>query len=120
MKDFGNIVRGVTAAAGPAVGQTNGLCLGIGIDSESAKAGMAGFKLGMGISSALVMKGADPGAKAAMFEEVKGVGDEAISGLLGSQFMFRKGDVAVSLDARLLPGGREVQIAIAKLIAAKL
>ena len=28
--------------------------------------------------------------------------------------MFRKGDVGVQIDGRLLPGGREAQIAIAK------
>jgi hypothetical protein len=34
--------------------------------------------------------------------------------------MFRKGDVSVQLDARLLPGSRDVQIAIAKRIISKL
>jgi hypothetical protein len=48
------------------------------------------------------------------------VGDEAISGALLSLFMFRKGDVSVQLDARLLPGGRDAQIAIAKRIISKL
>jgi hypothetical protein len=120
MKDFGNIVRGMTAAGGPALGQTNGLVLSVAIDSQNAKAAMAGFKLGMGLSSAVVTKDADPAVKAAMREDVKGVGDEAMSGPLLSLFMFRKGDVAVTLDARLLPGGRDAQIAIAKLVASKL
>jgi hypothetical protein len=120
INDFGNMVRGITGAAGPAVGGTNGLLLTIGIDSENATAAMSGFKLGMGLSGAIVMKGADPDAKAMMREEVKGVGDEAISGPLLSLFMFRKGDVSVQLDARLLPGGRDSQIAIAKRIISKL
>jgi hypothetical protein len=120
VNDVGNLVRGITGAAGPAVGETNGLMLTIGIDSENAKAAMAGFKLGMGLTGAIVMKGADPEGKAMMREEVKGVGDEAISGPLLSLFMFRKGDVSVQLDARLLPGGRDAQIAIAKRILSKL
>jgi len=120
INDVGNMVRGITGAAGPAVGETNGLMLTIGVDSENAKAAMAGFKLGMGLTGAIVMKGADPEGKAMMREEVKGVGDEAISGPLLSLFMFRKGDVSVQLDARLLPGGRDAQIAIAKRIISKL
>jgi hypothetical protein len=118
--DLGNMARGIAGAAGPAVGDTNGLLLTIGVDSENAKAAMAGFKLGVGLTGAIVMKGADPESKAMMREEVKGVGDEAISGPLLSLFMFRKGDVSVQLDARLLPGGRDAQIAIAKHIISKL
>ena len=120
INDFGNMVRGIAGAGGPAVGETNGLLLTIGIDSENAKAAMAGFKLGVGLTGALVMKGADPEGKAMMREEVTGVGDEAISGPLLSLFMFRKGEVSVQLDARLLPGGRDAQIAIAKRIISKL
>ena len=120
INDFGNMVRGITGAAGPFVGETNGLLLTIGVDSENAKAAMAGFKLGMGLTGAIVMKGADPDGKAMMREEIKGVGDEAISGPLLSLFMFRKGDVSVQVDARLLPGGRDAQIAIAKRIISKL
>jgi hypothetical protein len=120
VNDVGNMVRGITGAAGPAVGETNGQMLTIEVDSENAKAAMAGFKLGVGLTGAVVMKGADPEGKAMMREEVKGVGDEAISGPLLSLFMFRKGDVSVQLDARLLPGGRDAQIAIAKRIISKL
>jgi hypothetical protein len=94
--------------------------LTVGIDSENAKAAMAGFKLGIGLTGAVVMKGADPQGKAIMREDVQGVGDEAIAGPLLSLFMFRKGDVSVQLDARLLPGGRDAQIAIAKRIISKL
>ena len=120
INDFGNMVRGIAGAAGPTVGETNGLLLTVGIESENAKAAMAGFKLGMGLTGALVMKGADPEGKAMMREEIKGVGDEALSGPLLSLFMFRKGDVSVQLDARLLPGGRDAQMAIAKRILSKL
>jgi len=120
INDFGNMVRGIARAAGPAVGETNGLFLTVGVDSENAKAAMAGFKLGMGLTGALVMKGADAEGKAMIREVVTGVGDEAISGPLLSLFMFRQGDVSVQLDARLLPGGRDAQIAIAKLIISKL
>jgi hypothetical protein len=41
-------------------------------------------------------------------------------GLSLSIFMFRKGDVSVQVDARLLPGGSGAQIAIAKRIVSKL
>jgi hypothetical protein len=121
INDLGNMIRGVTGAAGPALGETNGLLLTIGIDSEDAKAAMAGFKLGVGLTGAIVMKGADPESKTTMIrEELKGIGDEAISGPLLSIFMFRKGDVSVQVDARLLPGGSGAQIAIAKRIVSKL
>jgi hypothetical protein len=102
------------------VGETNGLLLTVGIDSENAKAAMAGFKLGVSLTGAIAMKGADPEGKAMMREDIKGVGDEAISGALLSLFMFRKGDASVQLDARLLPGGRDAQIAIARRIISKL
>ena len=120
INDFGNMVRGIAGAGAPALGESNGLVLTVGIESQNAKAAMAGFKLGVGLTGALVMKGADPAGKAMMREDVQGVGDEAISGGLLSLFMFRKGDVSVQLDARLLPGGRDAQIAIAKRIISKL
>jgi len=120
INDFGNMVRGITSAGAPAAGQTDGLLLTVGIDSENAKAAMAGFKLGVGLAGAAVMKDAGPAGKAMMREEVKGVGDEAVAGPLLSLFMFRKDDVSVQLDARLLPGGRDAQIAIAKRIISKL
>jgi len=66
------------------------------------------------------MQGGDKKNKAAMTENIQGVGDEAISGPLLSVFMFRKGDVSAQLDSRLCPGGRDAQIAIAKNIIAKL
>lgn len=81
---------------------------------------MAGSKLGVGISAAVVAKDAKPEARAAMMEEVKGVGDEAVFGPLKTVFMFRKGDVGVKIDGRTLPGGRDTEIAIAQRIAAKL
>jgi hypothetical protein len=120
INDFGNMVRGITSAGAPAAGQTNGLLLTVGIDSENAKAAMAGFKLGIGLAGAAVMKDAGQAGNAMMREEVKGVGDEAVSGPLLSLFTFRKDDVSVQLDARLLPGGRDAQIAIAKRIISKL
>lgn len=120
INDFGNVVRGVAGAAGPAVGETNGLLLTIGVESENAKAAMAGFKLGVGLAGAAVVTQAGAEGKAMMREDVKGVGDEAMSGPLLSLFMFRKGDVTVTLDARLLPGGLDAQIAIAKRISSKL
>jgi hypothetical protein len=118
--DVGNMVRGIAGAAAPVAGEANGAFLTIAVNTENAKAAMAGFKLGMGLSGAIVMKGADAQGKAAMSEEVKGVGDEAISGPLLSLFMFRKGDVSVQLDSRLCPGGRDAQIAIANRIISKL
>jgi hypothetical protein len=55
-----------------------------------------------------------------MHEDVKGVGDEAMFGPLLSLSMFRQGDVCVQIDGRMLPGGRDAQIAIAKRIFSKL
>jgi hypothetical protein len=120
INDLGNMVRGIAGAAGPAMGDTNGLVLTVGIDSQNARAAMAGFKLGVGLTGAAVMNGADPQAKAMMRDDVTGVGDEAVFGPLFSLFMFRKGDVSVQLDARMMPGGRDAQIAIAKRIISKL
>lgn len=120
INDLGNMVRGIAGAAGPAMGDTNGLVLTVGIDSQNARAAMAGFKLGVGLTGAAVMQGADPQAKAMMRDDVTGVGDEAVFGPLLSLFMFRKGDVSVQLDARMMPGGRDAQIAIAKRILSKL
>jgi hypothetical protein len=118
--DVGNMVRGIAGGGAPVVGEANGPFLTIAVDSQNAKAAMAGFRLGMGLSGAVVMKGADSRGKAMISEDVKGVGDEAISGPLLSLFMFRKGDVSVQLDSRLCPGGRDAQIAIAKRIIPKL
>jgi hypothetical protein len=102
------------------MGATNGQVLTITVDSANAKAAMAGFKIGLGLSGAAVMQGGDAKSKALMSERVQGVGDDAVAGPLLSVFMFRQGDVSVQLDARMLPGGRDAQIAIAKRIISKL
>ena len=117
--DVGNMMRGIAGSAA-AAGDANGAFLTITVSSQNARAAMTGFKLGMGISGAVVMQGGDKKNKAAMTENIQGVGDEAISGPLLSVFMFRKGDVSAQLDSRLCPGGRDAQIAIAKNILAKL
>ena len=116
LKDLGNVVRGVTTAAGAA----NAPMLSIEVETDNAKAAMAGFKIGMGLTGGVVGQGMDPVARKALGEQIPGLGDEAMMGPLLSLFMFRKGDVAVQVDGRQLPGGREAQLAIAHRILDKL
>jgi hypothetical protein len=117
VQDIGNMIRGITGAAGAA---GDAPMLTIEVESGNAKATMTAFKLAMGITGAAVNKDAAPGAPNLMQEQLKGVGDEASFGPLLSLSMFRQGNVAVQIDGRLLPGGREAQIAIAKRIFSKL
>ena len=122
VRDVGNMIRGITGAVGAA---GDGPMLSIEVESENAKAVMTAFRLAMGVTGGLINAEAahDKSAPAAanlMREEVKGVGDEAMFGPLLSLSMFRKGDVSVQIDGRLLPGGRDAQIAIAKRIFSKL
>ncbi len=117
IKTLGNMIRGM---AGAAAGASDGAILSIETESDNAKAAMAGFKLGMGVATIGMGQNPDPAAKAALRQDVAGVGDEAMFGPLLSIFMFRQGDVSVQLDGRTLPGGRDAQIAIAKSIASKL
>jgi hypothetical protein len=117
IKNVGNMIRGITGVAGAS---SDAPMLSIEVDSDNAKAAMAGFKLGMGITTAAMDKDAPQEAKNLLHQEVKGIGDDAMFGPLLSLFMFRKGDVAVQIDGRTLPGGRDAQIAVAKRIAAKL
>jgi hypothetical protein len=117
VQDIGNMIRGITGAAGAA---SDAPMLTIEVSSGDGKAVMTAFKLAMGISGMAVNKDAVPGSPNLMQEQVKGVGDEAMFGPLLSLSMFRQGDVAVQIDGRLLPGGREAQIAIAKRIFSKL
>jgi len=111
LKDIGSIVRGISGVS------ANGLVVSVEVETENAKAAMAGFKIAMGL-----MTGGGGGGEQtkALREDIKGVGDEAIMGPLASIFMFRKGDVAVTIDGRALTGGRDMQVAIAKRIADKL
>jgi hypothetical protein len=122
VRDVGNMIRGITGAAGAA---GNVPMLSIEVESENAKAVTTAFKLAMGVTGGLINAqaahdGSTPAAPNLMREDVKGVGDEAMFGPLLSLSMFRKGDVAVQIDGRLLPGGREAQIAIVKRIFSKL
>lgn len=117
LKNLENMVRGV---AGAAAGTANDSVLTIEVESENAKAAMAGFRLGAVLGAAVVGADAKPEARKAFREEVKGIGDEAVFGPLASLLMFRKGDVSVQIDARTLPSGRDTEIAIAERIAAKL
>jgi hypothetical protein len=109
LKEVGNIMRGMAGAA------SNGLVVSIETETENPKAAMAGMKIAMG-----VMTVGDANKTKALREDIKGVGDEAIMGPLASIFVFRKGDVAVTIDGRALVGGRDTQIAIGKHIADKL
>ena len=106
LKDVGSMVRGMVGS------QSNGLVLSLELETENAKAALAAFKLAMGMMTAGMEK------SPALREDI--LGDEAIVGPLGSIFAFRKGDVAVTIDGRALPGGRDSEIAIAKRIAGKL
>jgi hypothetical protein len=117
LKDLETMLRGVASGA---AGLTHGPVLSIEVNSENSRAAMAGFRLGVNIGASVVAKDAKPEARTAMAEEVKGVGDEAVFGPLKTLFMFRKGDVSVKLDARMLPGGRDTEIAIAQRILARL
>ena len=118
VRDVGNLLRGITGAAGAA---SNGPMLTIEVESGNAKAAMTAFKLAMGLTgAAMKSQGGTGGAPNLLREDVKGVGDEAMFGPLLSLSMFRKGDVSVQIDGRLLPGGRDAQIAIAKRIFSKL
>jgi hypothetical protein len=117
LKNLETMVRSV---GGAAAGTVNDSVLNIEVESENAKAAMAGFRLGAGLAAAVVGADAKPEARKAFREEVQGIGDEAVFGPLQSLLMFRKGDVSVQIDARTLPGGRDTEIAIAQRIAAKL
>lgn len=117
VNELENLVRGI---GGAAAGATNGEVLTIELDSETAKAAMVGFRLGSGVSAAVVTGDAKPAARKFFSEDVKGIGDEAAFGPIASLLMFRKGDVNVKLDARTLPDRRDAEIAIAKCILAKL
>jgi hypothetical protein len=116
LKNLESIVKGMTSTAGGAQGAP---MLTVEVETQNAKAVMAGFKLGMGLASG-ALSGADEKTQKIMREEVKGIGDEAMFGPMLSLFMFRQGDVAVQLDARTLPGGRDTILSIAKAISAKL
>lgn len=54
------------------------------------------------------------------FERVPDIGDEAWLGPLASLLVFRKGDVGVELDLRMVPDGRDKGIRLARLIAQRL
>lgn len=116
LQDIGKLVRGITGAAGAS---GDAPMLSIEISSGDGKAVMTAFKLAMGLTGA-AMTGTGPNGTNLAHEEVKGVGDEAMFGPMLSISMFRQGDVAVQLDGRMLPGGREAQLAIAKHILSKL
>jgi hypothetical protein len=54
------------------------------------------------------------------FEQLSDIGDEAWLGPMASTLTFRKGDVAVTLDLRMVPDGRDKGQQLAKLIASRL
>jgi hypothetical protein len=117
LKNLGTMVRGV---AGAAAGTANDPVLVIEVESENAKAAMAGFRIGLGLGMAAVATDAKPEARKAFGEDLKGLGDEAVLSPLISLLMFRKGDVSVQIDARALPSEGDREIAIAQRIATKL
>lgn len=117
VREVERMVRGI---GGARAGATGNDVLTVEVDSGTAKAAMAGFRLGSGISAAVVTGDAKPAARKFFYEDIKGIGDEAAFGPLGSLLMFRKGDVSVKIDARTLPSGRDAEIAIARSILTKL
>ena len=117
VRDFGDLVRGITGAAGAT---NNAPILTISIDSETPGAVVAGFKTGSGLGLADSLMKRMGGAPNLVTENVPGVGDEGVFAPMLGWSVFRKGDVAVIIGARMLPGGREAQIAIAKRIFSKL
>jgi hypothetical protein len=118
VRDIGNLIRGITGAAGAA---NNAPMLTVSIDSANPKAMVAGFKMGLGLTGvAMKSQVGSGGAPNLVTEDVPGVGDEGVFAPLFGMSSFRKGDVAMIIDGRMLPGGREAQIAIAKRIFSKL
>lgn len=117
LKNLGTMIRGMS---GTVAGASNGQVLSIEVDSENGRAAMVGYKIGLGIPAALVGKDADPKVRHAIYDEVKGVGDEAVFGRVLNMFIVRKGDVAVRVDATTLPSAYETDITIAKRIVSKL
>lgn len=60
------------------------------------------------------------GSEMKAFEKLPGIGDEAYLGPLASLLVFRKGDIGVEIDLRMIPNGREAGIKLAKLIASRI
>jgi hypothetical protein len=114
MAELGKVVRGFSGS------QANGFVVSIETDSDNAKGTMAAVKIAMlAMTGGMVDKTKENEMKM-LREDIKGVGDEAIMGPLASLFVFRKGNVAVTIDGRALTGGRDMQIAIGKRIADRL
>jgi len=109
-----------SSIAGVAGAMNNGPILTISIDSESPGAVVGGFKMGTGFGMADLLSKKMGGAPNLVTENVPGVGDEGVYAPMLGWSVFRKGDVAVIVGARALPGGRDVQIAIAKRVFSKL
>jgi len=116
-RDAGDLFSSIAGAAGA---MNNGPILTISIDSESPGAVVGGFKMGTGFGIADRLSKNLGGAPNLVTENVPGVGDEGVYAPMLGWSVFRKGDVAVIIGARALPGGRDVQIAIAKRIFSKL
>jgi hypothetical protein len=76
-----------------------------------------GGALAMKLAS-MAFKGAAGGPGG--FQSVAGIGDEAYVGPMGSTFMFRKGDVLVNLDLRMVGNNVDAAKLIAQKIAARL
>ncbi len=54
------------------------------------------------------------------FEKLPGIGDEAYMGPMDSLLLFRKGDVGVEIDLRMIPNGHETGVKLANLIASRI
>jgi hypothetical protein len=78
------------------------------VDSETARQRLQGHRLAM-----TMMGWKTPDA-------VKSLGDDAVSGPLGSTFAVRKGDVALEMDLRLVPDGEQRGVEVARRVLARL
>ena len=110
MDQLGKVMRGIGAAG------SNGQIVSVEIETQTARANMAAFKIAMGAMTMGVQKDQIPGLR----EDIKGLGDEAIVGPMASIFMVRKGDIAIFIDGRGLTGGRDAEVNIAKHILGNL
>jgi hypothetical protein len=117
VREAGDLIGSIWGVAGA---MKNGPMLTITIDSECPACTVATFKAGSGFGIADRLSKNLGGAPNLVTENVPGVGDEGVFAPMLGWSVFRKGDLAVFIGARGLPGGREVQIAIAKRIFSKL
>jgi hypothetical protein len=114
-----------------------GEALGTAINETSGGTSNCQYRLSAGNNQALAVQVTWQGGALAMkfaamafnkgvaggvagFQQVAGIGDEAYVGPMGSTLMFRKGDVMVNLDLRMVGNNVDAAKVIAQKIAARL